>query len=65
MQPNDRKCSMWPGLIRNYADYLPVSDKTPVVTLQEGNTPLLPLPWFERQFPGLKLYAKYEEPQYK
>jgi threonine synthase len=26
----------------------------------EGNTPLLPLPWFEQRFPGLKLYAKYE-----
>ena len=33
----------WPGLIRRYRDYLPVSDATPVVTLLEGNTPLIPI----------------------
>lgn len=54
------KPQAWPGLVRRYAYYLPVSEATPVVTLQEGNTPLLPLPWFEQQLPGLKLYAKYE-----
>lgn len=64
-QPNDKKgptprLGWWPGLIRRYADRLPVSDQTPVVTLHEGNTPLLPLPWFEQQLPDLKLYAKYE-----
>lgn len=61
-QPNDKKgpSLCFPGLIRSYAEYLPVSESTPVVTLMEGNTPLLPLPWFEQQFPGLKLYAKYE-----
>ncbi|HAR61917.1 MAG TPA: threonine synthase [Candidatus Margulisbacteria bacterium] len=31
----------WPGLIENYREYLPVSDKTPIVTLLEGNTPLI------------------------
>ncbi|HBK86739.1 MAG TPA: threonine synthase, partial [Firmicutes bacterium] len=64
-QPNDKKgptprLGWWPGLIRRYADRLPVSDQTPVVTLHEGNAPLLPLPWFEQQLPDLKLYAKYE-----
>ncbi len=34
----------WPGLIEAYRDRLPVTDATPVVTLQEGNTPLLPAP---------------------
>ena len=34
----------WPGLIRQYWDYLPVTDATPVVTLHEGNTPLVPAP---------------------
>ncbi|MDD3437187.1 MAG: threonine synthase [Candidatus Gastranaerophilales bacterium] len=29
------------GLINKYKDYLPVSDKTPVITLNEGNTPLI------------------------
>jgi threonine synthase len=32
----------WAGLIHRYAAYLPVSDRTPVVTLHEGNTPLIP-----------------------
>ena len=35
---------VWPGLIEAYRDRLPVSDRTPVVTLQEGATPLLPAP---------------------
>ena len=29
------------GLINQYREYLPVSDKTPVITLNEGNTPLI------------------------
>ena len=29
------------GLINKYRDFLPVSEKTPVVTLNEGNTPLI------------------------
>jgi len=32
---------VWNGLIERYKKYLPVSDKTPVVTLNEGNTPLI------------------------
>jgi threonine synthase len=31
----------WHGLINHYRKYLPVSDSTPVVTLHEGNTPLI------------------------
>ena len=32
---------MWRGLIEEYRDRLPITDKTPVVTLNEGNTPLV------------------------
>ena len=32
----------WPGVIERYREFLPVSPKTPVVTLKEGNTPLIP-----------------------
>lgn len=32
----------WPGVIRAYREHLPVTDATPVVTLLEGNTPLVP-----------------------
>jgi threonine synthase len=34
--------SGWPGVINEYRAYLPVADSTPVVTLHEGGTPLLP-----------------------
>jgi threonine synthase len=32
----------WPGLIEYHRARLPVTDRTPVVTLREGNTPLIP-----------------------
>lgn len=31
----------WPGLINYYKKYLPVSDNTPIITLKEGQTPLI------------------------
>jgi threonine synthase len=31
----------WKGIIEQYREFLPVTDKTPVVTLNEGNTPLI------------------------
>jgi threonine synthase len=34
----------WKGLIEEYRQYLPVTETTPVVTLHEGNTPLIPVP---------------------
>jgi threonine synthase len=34
----------WRGVIEEYRDRLPVSDATPVVTLREGGTPLVPAP---------------------
>ncbi|MFM7613144.1 MAG: pyridoxal-phosphate dependent enzyme, partial [Synechococcales cyanobacterium] len=43
--PNPTRAgSPWPGLIEAYRPYLPVTSATPVVTLQEGNTPLIPVP---------------------
>ena len=32
---------VWRGVIEEYREFMPVSGKTPVVTLKEGNTPLL------------------------
>ncbi|HEY3380101.1 MAG TPA: threonine synthase [Armatimonadota bacterium] len=51
----------WPGLIRKYWDYLPVSDATPVVTLHEGNTPLIPIDNLRAHL-GLtpRIYVKFE-----
>lgn len=34
--------SAWPGIIEAYREYLPVTATTPVISLYEGNTPLLP-----------------------
>jgi threonine synthase len=34
--------SAWPGLIEAYRDRLPVTANTPVITLYEGGTPLIP-----------------------
>ncbi len=51
----------WPGVIRRYAEYLPVTDATPIVTLLEGNTPLIPAPNFVEAIGGkFQLFLKYE-----
>jgi threonine synthase len=34
----------WRGVMEEYRDLLPISERTPVVTLLEGGTPLLPAP---------------------
>ena len=49
----------WTGLIEHYREYLPVKDKTPVVTLYEGNTPLLAAEELSRRT-GLQVFLKYE-----
>jgi threonine synthase len=49
----------WPGLIEAYRSRLPVSETTPVVTLQEGNTPLLPAADLSRRT-GCEVYLKVE-----
>jgi threonine synthase len=51
----------WPGVIEAYREYLPVTDTTPVVTLSEGNTPLVPAPRLaEATDPTLSIYLKCE-----
>lgn len=49
------------GIINRYRALLPVSGRTPVVTLHEGNTPLIPVEQFVRAIGGeFELYLKYE-----
>ena len=50
------------GLIEKYRDRLPVSRKTPVVTLLEGGTPLVPAPRLARHLglPEDSVHLKYE-----
>ncbi|MGY1622205.1 threonine synthase [Geodermatophilus sp. SYSU D00965] len=50
---------LWPGLIEAYRSRLPVSDSTPVVTLQEGATPLVPAQELSRRT-GCEVYLKVE-----
>jgi len=53
--------SAWRGIIEEYRAYLPVSVSTPVVTLGEGNTPLVRAPRLaEAIAPRLDLYLKFE-----
>jgi len=49
----------WLGLIKQYREYLPVSDKTPVVTLNEGNTPLVYSNYLSKLI-GSDVYLKFE-----
>ena len=51
----------WRGVIEEYRKFLPVTDRTPVVTLGEGNTPLIRATRLAKQIaPGIDLYLKFE-----
>ena len=53
----------WNGVINAYRDYLPFDNDTPIVTLNEGNTPLIPAPRLAEELApgrGLRLFLKYE-----
>ena len=49
----------WRGLINEYRDRLPVMDATPVVTLLEGGTPLVPAQLLS-ELTGSEVYLKVE-----
>jgi threonine synthase len=49
----------WKGLIEEYKEWLPVTENTPRLTLQEGNTPLIHLENLSEQW-GVNLYVKVE-----
>jgi threonine synthase len=51
--------AQWRGVLREYADRLDVTDATPVVTLGEGGTPLIPAPALEHRT-GAKVWVKFE-----
>lgn len=50
------------GIVERYAEFLPVTDKTPIISLNEGNTPLI----LSESLPGylgmknLRIYYKFE-----
>ena len=51
----------WSGIIDAYREFMPVTESTPIITLREGNTPLLAAPALQERI-GLPipLYLKYE-----
>jgi len=51
----------WPGLIEAYKQYLPVTKKTPVISLNEGNTPLILSESISNLIGnGTKVFLKYD-----
>ncbi|WP_157149700.1 threonine synthase [Brachyspira pilosicoli] len=50
----------WNGLLREYREYLPITDKTPLITLHEGNTPLIKAEKIGKELGGIELYFKYD-----
>jgi threonine synthase len=49
----------WRGVLREYADRLDISDATPIITLGEGGTPLIPAPALSART-GAKVWVKFE-----
>ncbi len=52
---------MWLGLINKYREFLPINENTPIVTLSEGNTPLIKLENLPAKFKlNIDWYVKFE-----
>lgn len=47
------------GILKRYRDLLPLNPKTPMLSLQEGRTPLIPLDSIGKDL-DVRLFAKYE-----
>jgi threonine synthase len=53
--------SIWRGVIHRYKKYLPITGKTPIITLLEGNTPLIYSPKISKYLgENFEVYLKYE-----
>jgi threonine synthase len=51
--------TQWRGVLHEYRDRLDVTDATPIITLGEGGTPLIPAPALEART-GAKVWVKFE-----
>jgi threonine synthase len=51
--------TQWRGVLEEYRDRLDISEATPVITLGEGGTPLIPAPALEART-GAKVWVKFE-----
>ncbi|HEX6951149.1 MAG TPA: threonine synthase [Nitrospira sp.] len=51
----------WRGVIEEYRKFLPVTERTPIISLGEGNTPLIRAVRLAKKIsPGIDLYLKFE-----
>ncbi len=50
----------WRGIIEEYREFLPVTSTTPIITLKEGNTPLIEAKNLKKKGIDLELYFKFE-----
>ncbi len=64
MDPDDSSESRmnWKGIISQYRKFLPVTDKTPIITLLEGNTPLIRAVNMQKRLSttDIEIYLKFE-----
>jgi threonine synthase len=51
--------NQWRGVLREYSDRLNISDATPIITLGEGGTPLIPAAALSART-GARVYVKFE-----
>jgi len=54
---------MYQGLLEQYKAYLPITENTPMISLAEGNTPLIPLPNLSKELGtagGIFIYVGLE-----
>ena len=49
----------WKGLVEEFKNYLPVTEKTPTLSLNEGHTPLIYCENMSKML-GIELHVKYE-----
>jgi len=49
----------WEGLLKSYKEFLPINENTPLLSLNEGNTPLIKLERLSEEW-GVELYVKTE-----
>jgi threonine synthase len=56
---NEVGAHQWRGIIEEYRSFLPVSERTPVVSLREGGTPLVYACWLSEML-GCELWLKFE-----
>ena len=51
----------WEGIVQQYRDFLPVTESTPIISLKEGNTPLIRAANITGDtLKGIDLYFKFD-----